>query len=217
MAILTTVWGLRLSYNFYRKGGYNMKDEDYRWPVLRKIINNKFLFEIFNISFIALYQNMLLYMITLPMFYAYLSIGIEWNVVDTVATCSFLLFLILETCADQQQWNYQTKKYELINGKKKLYGIYQVGFLHTGLFRYSRHPNFLGEMSIWWCFYLFSVSYAGLVNQTIIGTCLLTLLFQGSTKFTEDITQKKYPNYKFYKAATSRFIPLPSSEWKRSK
>jgi len=125
---------LYLSYNFYRKGGYNLKEEDYRWPVLRDIISSRILFELFNISFIALYQNMLLYMIVLPSYYAYLSLSIPWNIYDYIGTISFIFFLIIETISDQQQWNYQTKKYELINGKKKLYGIYEIGFIHTGLF-----------------------------------------------------------------------------------
>jgi steroid 5-alpha reductase family enzyme len=60
---------------------------------------------------------------------------------------------------------------------------YQIGFLTTGLFRYSRHPNFFGELSIWWIYFLFSVNAVGL-NQTGIGAFLLTLLFQGSTNLT---------------------------------
>ena len=63
--LLVAVWGLRLTWNFARKGGYNYKDEDYRWPVLRKIIP-PFFYQIFNITFIASYQNLLLLLITLP-------------------------------------------------------------------------------------------------------------------------------------------------------
>lgn len=211
MTILSTMWGLRLSYNFYRKGGYNPKDEDYRWPELRKIINNQFLFQIFNITFIALYQNILLLLITFPAYYAYLCVDIPWNLYDTIGTVSFLVFLMIESIADQQQWNYQTKKYSLINAGKPLLGVYNVGFIHTGLFRYSRHPNFFAEMSMWWCFYLFSWCHTPYLNQTIVGTILLTLLFQGSTSFTEGITKRKYPLYGKYQETTSRFIFLPST------
>ena len=213
MTALVTVWGVRLSYNFARKGGYSLTEEDYRWPELRKIITNRFLFEIFNLTFISFYQNALLLMITLPMYYSYLSVGVEWSWFDTLATGSFLFFLVLETVSDQQQWNYQTTKHGMIKDKKPLFGKYKVGFNHTGLFRYSRHPNFLGEMSIWWSFYLFSLSHTplSLINQSVIGTILLTLLFQGSTNFTEGITARKYPEYNVYKKGTSCFFPLPSS------
>ncbi len=68
MLVLPTMWGLRLTYNFYRKGGYNWHDEDYRWDVLRKWINNWFVFQLFNITFIATYQNILLFLIACPVF-----------------------------------------------------------------------------------------------------------------------------------------------------
>jgi len=211
IAVLTTLWGVRLSYNFYRKGGYNMKDEDYRWPVLRKIISNKILFQLFNISFIAFYQNFLLYAITFPVFFAYLSWNIPWGTLDSVATAFFVIFLLIETIADQQQWNYQTEKHRLIKAKATLPLIYSVGFIHTGLFKYSRHPNFWAEQLLWWAIYLFSLPGFGILNESVIGTVLLTLLFQGSTTFTEWISTKKYPLYKKYQETTSRFLPLPSS------
>ncbi len=53
MAVLITMWGVRLTFNFWRKGGYN-GEEDYRWAVLRTKINNKFLFTIFNLTFISM-------------------------------------------------------------------------------------------------------------------------------------------------------------------
>jgi len=211
MSGLVTLWGIRLSYNFWRKGGYNFSEEDYRWPELRKIIRSRVLFELFNLTFIAFYQNLLLYLITLPIYYAYLSITVEWNSVDWAATAAFLFFLLLETISDEQQWAYQTTKWSLINANKPLKGKYKVGFNHVGLFRYSRHPNFLGEMCIWWAFYAFSLCHAPAINQSIVGTILLTLLFQGSTLFTEAITCRKYPQYAEYQKTTSRFIPLSSS------
>merc|ERR1712137_1149756 len=157
---LTTCWGFRLTYNFYRKGGYNMKDEDYRWPALRKIINNRILFQLFNISFIAFYQNFLLYAITLPTYYVYQFRGEQWNVVDWIATVLFLFFLSIETLADRQQWDFQTGKHRLLKlGDKKALnnGPYWVGFNHTGLFRYSRHPNFWSEINMWWCILVHSL------------------------------------------------------------
>ena len=55
MAALSTIWGMRLTYNFHRKGGYDLKEEDYRWPALRETMH-PILFQIFNVFFIALYQ-----------------------------------------------------------------------------------------------------------------------------------------------------------------
>src|ERR1700684_581025 len=64
MAIVVTVWGARLTYNFARKGGYNGV-EDYRWAVLRSSMG-PWRFQLFNLFFIVLYQNTLLVLISLP-------------------------------------------------------------------------------------------------------------------------------------------------------
>ena len=78
---------------------------------------------------------------------------------------------------------------------------YGRGFLTQGLFAYSRHPNFFAEQSMWWAFYLFAVAAKGgldagrdaWLQPVLVGPVLLSLLFQGSTPFTEDITVSKYP------------------------
>jgi len=60
-AALITIWGLRLTYNFNRKGGYSWKfwqgEEDYRWAVLRKKpgFSNPIVWFIFNLGFISFY------------------------------------------------------------------------------------------------------------------------------------------------------------------
>jgi steroid 5-alpha reductase family enzyme len=50
MAFLVTLWGLRLSYNFYRKGGYNIipwkGEEDYRWKIFRLKREGRFVWKI---------------------------------------------------------------------------------------------------------------------------------------------------------------------------
>jgi len=208
MALLATLWGFRLSFNFWRKGGYKAGEEDYRWPVLRKIINNKFLYELFNLVFISIYQNILIFLFSSPIIVASANSHKSLNIIDYIGVIAFLLFLAVETISDQQQWNFQQQKYALINANKKRTGAYLAGFYCDGLFKYSRHPNFFCENLIWWVFYAFSVAASGqTINWSIIGPILLTMLFQGSTQFTEYITSQKYPLYKVYQETTSRFTP----------
>src|SRR6188768_1065627 len=64
MAVLVTLWGARLTFNFARKGGYT-GHEDYRWPILRARMK-PWQFQVFNLLFITLYQNAILVLITLP-------------------------------------------------------------------------------------------------------------------------------------------------------
>jgi steroid 5-alpha reductase family enzyme len=205
MAVLTALWGARLTYNFARKGGYRAGSEDYRWPVLRKRLG-PVRFQIFNATFIATYQNFLLFLIALPAWAAFERRGAPFGALDAAATAGFLLFLAGEAVADQQQWRFQAEKH----ARKARGERIEEEFLTRGLFGWSRHPNFFCEQAMWWMVYLFSVGAgAGWVNLTIGGAVLLTLLFQGSTTFTERLSLEKYPSYAAYQQTTSRLLPMP--------
>jgi steroid 5-alpha reductase family enzyme len=206
---LVSVWGFRLTYNFWRKGGFDWKfeHEDYRWEHVRKAVNNKVLFQIFNLTFISFYQNFLILGFTLPSFYMYKFRNNPLNLGDSVNTIAYIFFLTIEIIADQQQWYFQSEKYRL-KAINKLEGDYKLGFIKNGLFKYSRHPNFFAELMLWWTFYAFSVSASNqLFNYSIIGAALLNLLFFGSTKLTENITLSKYPQYEIYQRNVSRLVP----------
>lgn len=97
---------------------------------------------------------------------------------------------------------------------KPLTGDCKLGFLTHGLFRFSRHPNFFCEQSVWCSFYLFGVAASGdWFNYTGIGAVLLIILFQSSTGLTEDLSIRKYPKYREYQRTTSRLAPwLPGPE-----
>ncbi|AZS41516.1 hypothetical protein CVS54_02872 [Microbacterium oxydans] len=208
MGVLATAWGARLTFNFARKGGYTGM-EDYRWAILRGRMR-PWQFQIFNLLFIICYQMALLVLITLPAALAAQnpSALTGW---DALFIAAFLAFLVGETIADQQQWVFHQRK-------KKAGGTLPPGFATTGLFRYSRHPNFFFEQAQWWAFYAIGATAAvtggagvigGVLNPTIIGPALLTVLFIGSTIFTESITASKYPAYADYRRTTSMLVPWP--------
>jgi len=208
--VVILIWGLRLSFNFYRKGGYNPKDEDYRWAVLRSKMHPA-LFQVFNVLFIAVYQNVLLWLNTLPLYYIYQHrLQVPFGIVDYLLVFAIFSFIFLETVADEQQWDFHQAKHAT---KSKSF----PKFLTEGLWRYSRHPNFFFEQSVWVGVYTLSaaVSYnlrGSIINWSGVGAFLLVLLFQGSTAFTESITLKKYPPYTQYQKTTSRLIPWISSK-----
>ena len=201
MAVLAVTWGLRLTFNFARKGGYSGV-EDYRWAVLRAKMNG-WQFQLFNLFFIVLYQNAILVLIALPAYTAFQHRG-SFTVLDGVLVAVFVVCLIGETVADQQQWNFhQNKAASLAAGRTP-----SAQFLQSGLFRYSRHPNYFFEIAQWWVLFGFGAVAANCVLQwTVLGPVLLTLLFVGSTRFTESITLSKYPPYAQYQSTTSAVIP----------
>jgi steroid 5-alpha reductase family enzyme len=201
MAGLVTLWGARLTFNFARKGGYSGV-EDYRWAVLRGRMTRA-QFAVFNLLFIVLYQNAILVLITLPAFTAYEN-RTPFGPLDVLLALLFLVLLAGETLADQQQWDFQRRKAEAIAAGRDP----GPRFLQDGLFRFSRHPNFFFEQAQWWVLFLFGAVAAGsLLQWTVLGAALLTLLFVGSTRFTESITKSKYPEYADYQATTSAVVP----------
>ncbi len=216
MAILATLWGARLTFNFARKGAYKWKfwegEEDYRWPVLRarKEFQPRWKWALFDLFFISIYQNALVLMITFPALVLMKS-DKPFGWMDAVAAALMLGFIVFETFADEQQWRFQTAKWAMIKEGKKLAELpapYDKGFNTTGLWNVSRHPNYFAEQGTWCAFYLFSIAGGiGIFNWSIIGALLLIVLFLGSSAFAEEISGSKYPEYARYCQCVSRFFP----------
>lgn len=216
MAVLATLWGARLTFNFARKGAYSIKfwsgEEDYRWVLLRqrKEFQPRWKWMIFDLLFISLYQNVLVLIITFP---ALLAVDSPkgFGVIDAIAAVLMLFFIIYETVADEQQWRFHSRKHELMNQGKSLQELpapFNKGFNTTGLWGVSRHPNYLAEQSIWVAFYVFSIGAGVAVfNWSVIGALLLIVLFMGSSMVGEEISASKYPEYKQYCQRVSKFFP----------
>jgi steroid 5-alpha reductase family enzyme len=154
---------------------------------------------VLNLVFIAPFQNYLLLLMVSPIYVASMISprNLSLTTIDWTAIVLHLSLLFIEVVADEQQYVFQTQKYALLDYLKpsELKGDYKLGFLwNSGLFQYSRHPNFFAEISMWWVIYLFSVAAvqqtglsitSSLLNWTLMGPIVLTGLFQGSTWLTE--------------------------------
>ncbi len=215
MTVLVAIWGFRLTYNFSRHGAFTIKfwegTEDYRWEILRKKpeFQPKWKWTLFNLFFICGYQNILILLFTLPILVAFQFNDTPLGLLDYIAAGLMLFFVVYETIADNQHWNFQSKKHDLIKNDQALTGDCKKGFLDKGLWALSRHPNYFGEQGIWVSFYLFSVAASGQwINWSIAGCLLLVVLFQGSSDFSEEISSGKYPEYSDYQQRVSRFIPF---------
>lgn len=216
MAVLTTLWGIRLTYNFARRGAYKLRfwegEEDYRWETVRALpfLQNRGVWMVFDLIFISGYQNALILMLTFP---ALVSMGstAPFGWMDAVAAILMFGFIVLETTADEQQWKFQSKKWAMIKSGKKLEELpapYDKGFNTIGLWSRSRHPNYLAEQAIWVSLYLFSIGAGvGIINWSMIGALLLIVLFVASTSLVEGITNDKYPGYADYCKKVNKFFP----------
>lgn len=214
MSVLVTAWAVRLTYNFARRGGYSWRfwegEEDYRWGVLRQRpgFRHPLVWTLFNLLFICTYQNLLIFLFTLPIL-SPLGTGADDGLrsADIVLSLLFLCLLALEYIADQQQYDFQTEKHRRLRAGEEP-GPYADGFVQTGLWAFVRHPNYAAEQGIWIVFYLFSVAATGeWLNWTVAGCVLLVILFRGSSDFSEEISAGKYPAYRDYMNRTGRFLP----------
>ncbi|KDQ19277.1 hypothetical protein BOTBODRAFT_27857 [Botryobasidium botryosum FD-172 SS1] len=234
MFTLQVCWMLRLSYNTYRRGLFSLKDEDYRWAVLRQKIP-PWLFKVFNLSFIAITQNILLFLLGIPAAAA-LRQPLSANALGTsdyVLAVAFLITLGLEFVSDNQQFAYQSFKHATDPVEYKKAQPYiewpgarlawteadrKRGFVTRGLWAWCRHPNFLCEQTIWFLVALFPVLSAPAFTfpptsltplGPIVPAIALSLLFVSSTAFTEAITLSKYPvEYAAYQERVGMFLPF---------
>jgi len=216
--ILVTIWGLRLSFNFARKGGYN-KTEDYRWKILMAKINNSFLWQLFHISFICCFQIGLFILFTLPVEKLMHSDDSTISPFFLIAAASSIFMIIYETIADRQQWDFQNAKAAARANPQIKDSKYSLdikrGFLTQGLFAFSRHPNYFGEIGFWWTIWFTTFTkIQNPIQAGIIGPATLTALFIGSTWFTESISASRYPEYKEYRRCVSPIIPFFSKKMK---
>lgn len=171
---LVVIWSARLTFHFFRRGGYNFRYEDYRWAYARRnIVPQKWKQVLFNFVFISWFQNALLLLLSMP---AYLFLVIAalpegvvtsrdihaFGTVDLIFSRALMLALIAEFFADQQQWGFQQAKKAFKDSGKKIVPEgwnredLERGFCVVGLWSFSRHPNFVAEQTFWilmyqWC------------------------------------------------------------------
>lgn len=207
MSSLATIWGLRLTFNFWLKGGFT-GGEDYRWVIIRRWYPG-WQFEVFNLYFICLFQQCCVLGFTTPGVLA-LQSDVPLQPLDYVATALFTVLLIGEAVADWQMYAFQTEKYRRKKAGEDP-GPYKRGFIETGLWGYSRHPNYFCEVSMWWAFYLYSVAATGRwLNWTLWGAIFLSGLFLlpgASLDVTESLSLAKYPDYPEYQERVSKYFP----------
>lgn len=159
-------------------------------------------------------EKVLLWAVTLPTYVLLLTSRIKpaMTAADLVFGRLLIALVVFEYFADQQMWNYQQAKKEYQKTAKVPDGWTRAqmdrGFVTTGLWKFSRHPNFAAEQAIWillyqWCCLESETFY----NWTAAGVVGYVLVFQGSTPITEWISSGKYPEYKIYQERVGKFMP----------
>ena len=187
---LITIWALRLSiYLTWRNWGPH---EDHRYANIRK--NNQPLFWLKSIYIVFGLQTLLAWVISISV-YAAIHSSNSVNGMDYIAILLFLFGFIWETLAD-----FQLSKFKS-NPKNK------GNVLNSGVWRFSRHPNYFGESCVWWAIYLFALATGAW--WAIISPLLMTLLLlkvSGVSLLEQTIVERR-PAYIEYIRSTNAFFP----------
>jgi steroid 5-alpha reductase family enzyme len=194
VAILVTLWALRLAAHLARR---NLgQGEDSRYRAMRRHHGDRF--PLVSLGTVFLLQAGLMWVVSLPLQAVHLrGTEIPLGVLDWLGVALWGVGLTFETVADLQ-----LARFRRTPGQSG-----QV--LERGLWRYSRHPNYFGEFLVWWGFGL--IALAAGAWWALVGPAVMTVLLlkvSGVTLLESTIVDRR-PGYRDYIARTSAFLPWP--------
>jgi steroid 5-alpha reductase family enzyme len=169
---LTALWGCRLTYNFVARGGIG--HEDWRYTDMRRQFGSQFwwvsLFSVF------LGQTVFLFAACVSL-YGALASPLPVGPLDASASALALFAIALEALSDVQMDHFRLQAAAARRQAQGREGhaAAPVPVLSTGLWGWSRHPNYLGEMLWWWALWLFGCAVAP--RWTVCGPVAITALF----------------------------------------
>lgn len=183
-------WGVRLTANWaYTFNG--LDHQDWRYTMLHE--NTGRLYPLINLAGIHLFPTLVVYLCVLPAAFAfhYDTNASLWNVVFFLVSIAAAL---LQLTADVQMHRYRKNR--------------ETPFIRTGLWKYSRHPNYLGEILMWWGVGLSVVFVMPGRFYLLVGAVVNTLMFLFVSIPMADNRQSRKEGFAEYKAATHKLIPL---------
>lgn len=193
---LVWLWGIRLTANWatYWEG---LSHEDWRYPIVRaRAGRHAVLADLFGIH---LFPTVQVFLGCLPI-YAVMSRGTApLGLLDLLAAAVTLGAILIETIADLQL--------HAFIARKKTPG----SFIDTGLWAWSRHPNYFGELSFWWGLMLFGLAAAPDQWFWIVpGALAMTAMFVfASIPFMDQRSVERRPAYAEHMRRVSALVPWP--------
>ena len=193
VTFLVTVWGLRLAYHIY--GRHKKTAEDYRYLKFRQSWGKWFYLR----SYLQIYilQGLLLFLVVSPVLIINKFSSAEFIFLDAIGVLFWGVGYFFESVGDRQLSEFIKNP----NSKGKL--------MMSGLWSYTRHPNYFGEVLQWWGIWMLAISVPyGLWG--IIGPITITFLIlkvSGIPMLEEKM--KNHPDFHDYQKRVSMFFPLP--------
>jgi steroid 5-alpha reductase family enzyme len=193
VSILIFIWSVRLTYNWLRQW-QGLKHEDWRYVSYRNKMGRSFW--LINLVGLQLMPTILVYLGSISLYPILYLRTVNFWYLDILAIFITVIAIVIETIADQQL-NRFTQNRES-----------NQEYIKTGLWRYSRHPNYFGEILFWWGLYIFAIATNISFYWAIIGPISITILFNVvSIPLMEKRNLERKQNYHIYKEKVSRLIP----------
>lgn len=193
IVVLILIWSNRLTYNFFRQwNGFH--HEDWRYVRFRKKTGK--LYWPISLLGIHFFPSAIVFLACIPTYYAIYATDRSLSFWGIAAVVVALGATAVETFADNQ-----LRRYILTRTRTDQ-------TMRTGLWKYSRHPNYFGEIAFWWAMYLFVLDTDATFWWTIVGPIIVTLLFLFvSIPLIEEKLIKSKSDYKAYQGQTPALLP----------
>jgi steroid 5-alpha reductase family enzyme len=200
LAVLVSAWGLRLAgYLLIRKR--STPGEDPRYTAIRQRRGSSF--PLTSVGVVFLFQGALIWVVSLPV-QAAAPQPTQLGPLDGIGAALWAIGLFFEVVGDVQLW--QFKRDPANRGR----------VLDQGLWHWTRHPNYFGDMLVWWGIFLVGLA-AGHTWWTVVSPLVMsTLLVRVSGKRLLEAHLGGRPGYADYMSRTSGLVPLPPRPARRS-
>jgi steroid 5-alpha reductase family enzyme len=190
-----TVYGARLTWNWAR-GWRGLAHEDWRYVQLREKTGRAF--PLVNLLGIMLLPTALVYLGVAPLVPALVHGDADAGRLDGLAAAVVLLGTALEATADRQLRRFAETR------------PHRAAVMDQGLWAWSRHPNYLGELLVWVGCWLFGLASGALAPWMAAGPLAMVALFLGiSIPMMERRQRATKPGYAAYAARTPVLLPWP--------
>ncbi|MXY22941.1 MAG: DUF1295 domain-containing protein [Acidobacteria bacterium] len=188
---LVTIWGVRLSaYILWRNHG---RGEDPRYAAMRRRWGPRF--PLLSLPIVFWLQAVLMWIVAMPLLQVQTA-DAAWSWLDSLGVALFLTGFAFEAIGDRQ----------LARFRADPANAGQV--MDQGLWRYTRHPNYFGDATLWWGFGCLALATPG-GAWALVGPALMTVLILrvSGVSLLEEGLRKRRPAYRDYIERTNAFLP----------
>jgi len=192
LIVAITIWGIRLTLNWVI-GWKGLSHQDWRYTMLKE--KNPDIWFITNLGGINMMPTIFVFLGMVPAYYI-INNSQQLNIISITGFLVCLMAAILQFVSDRQMAIFRSNENNRGN------------CINTGLWKYSRHPNYLGEVSLWWGIWIILMGSAPGYWITVIGPVAMTILFVFiSIPMMEKYVLQKRPTYVEYKKTVPMLIP----------